>query len=1036
MSIRALVRGLDKMEPASKRRRLDDAGSSSHPYAHPDSDQHCNEAQDSFTGQGIHNREGHIGVGRDININNYGPGTQRHGVHVGLEERRRAILESLQFAQMDARQMSIKQAHAKTCRWFLKDPEYLQWSKNDGAQSEGSFLWIKGKPGAGKSTLMKFLLKQTRRSRSEGIIISFFFNARGEDMEKTTLGLYQSLLVQLLEVRPGLQSILDRFRNGQPQWCVEILQEIFEEAVEGLDETSLVCFIDALDECQEQEVRDMIRFLSELSDAKSRLRVCFASRHYPHITIPKGRSIVLEDKSEHQEDIAKYIDNSLHIGGGKLSQQIRSELQEKASGVFMWVVLVVDILNKECDTGHKHTLRNRLRQIPGDLHALFRDILTRDSHNAPGLLLCIQWVLFAMRPLSPRQLYFAVLAGVEPESLADCHTDDITNDDISKFILDKSKGLAESTKSKLPTIQFIHESVRDFLLKDNGLQAIWQGDSAHLEGQSHEALKGVCFTYMTCDHVSYGIEALVPHEKLSKQEDKDRRTDVNGRFPFLEYATQAVLYHADKAEVGKQSQADFLSTFPLARWVKQHNIFEQHHVRRFTPNVSLLYVLAHENRGALIGIQQEDRSCYQEEFERYGTPLFAALVLKCVSAVQALIERQKRRTRVDLSLSDLDVPTSPEDDCFRFFRRDFHFHRGRGVLFYIAQAHGRKLVEIFYATEVVDAKLKDELGGFPLSYVAQGKNVELAKLLLQRGADVNALSENFSDRGMMPLHHAAETGATEMVEFLVSRGARLDAIDRHGRTPLHYASQSNTVETVELLVNRGAQLNAINKSGQTPLLTASKRGSREIVRVLLEKGANAAISDRDTCSPLHYATKHGDTEMVRILIDKGADAKRTSQHSHETPLHWASAKGNIEIVRLLIERGADIHATTNRGETPLHNVSRCGHVEIVRLLIERGADIHATTNDRRTPLHVASLYGHVEVVRLLIERGASIYAPDCLGYTPLHEASRCGKTGVVGLLLKEGADIHATTSRGETPHDLASERGLDAVAQLLIEKGA
>lgn len=138
--------------------------------------------------------------------------------------------------------------------------------------------------------------------------------------------------------------------------------------------------------------------------------------------------------------------------------------------------LVVEILNKEHDGGRIHALQQRLRDIPGDLHALFHDILTRDRHYRGELLLCIQWVLFAKQPLRPEQLYFAILSGIEPrEVLSKWNPDEVTAPDIKRFILRTSKGLTEVTKSKTPTVQFIHESVKDFLLKENGLKEIWSG---------------------------------------------------------------------------------------------------------------------------------------------------------------------------------------------------------------------------------------------------------------------------------------------------------------------------------------------------------------------------------------------------------------------------------------------------------------------------------------------------------------------------------------------------------------------------------
>src|SRR5262249_55733518 len=147
-------------------------------------------------------------------------------------------------------------------------------------------------------------------------------------------------------------------------------------------------------------------------------------------------------------DIANYVNSELTIGRSKLAEEVRAELRTKAKGIFMWVVLVVDILNKECDRGNIHAFRKRLQEFPQGLDDLFRDILTRDARDRDKLILCIQWVLFAKSSLRPEELYFAVLAGTDHESLGPWDQELITPAVIQRFIVDSSKGLAENTKSK------------------------------------------------------------------------------------------------------------------------------------------------------------------------------------------------------------------------------------------------------------------------------------------------------------------------------------------------------------------------------------------------------------------------------------------------------------------------------------------------------------------------------------------------------------------------------------------------------------
>lgn len=261
------------------------------------------------------------------------------------EEQRQTLLDSLRFDQIDARQMTIKNAHSKTCKWLLHKSEYHDWLDGTKLSEHHGFLWVKGKPGTGKSTLMKFALAHARKTMKDRIIISFFFNARGEDIEKSTIGTYRSLLLQLLERLPALQSVFDSLglstssASTDHRWSTESLKMLLEHAIQSLGESQVVCFIDALDECEETQIRDMISFFERVGELAAssgiRFQVCFSSRHYPHITIRKGLDLVLEGQEGHTQDITNYLETELKIGKSNVAQQIRGKIQERASGVFM-----------------------------------------------------------------------------------------------------------------------------------------------------------------------------------------------------------------------------------------------------------------------------------------------------------------------------------------------------------------------------------------------------------------------------------------------------------------------------------------------------------------------------------------------------------------------------------------------------------------------------------------------------------------------------------------------------------------------------
>ncbi|RHZ50580.1 hypothetical protein CDV55_101959 [Aspergillus turcosus] len=721
------------------------------------------------------------------------------------EEHKRMLLKSLKFDQIDARQMTIKKAHAKTCRWLLSKPEYLDWLDNSKLGEHHGFLWMKGKPGTGKSTIMKFALANARKTMKDRIIMSFFFNARGGDLEKSTVGMYRALLAELLERVPELQCVFDTpelrtwKRDGYHQWGVELLKDLFEQAILRLEKSSLVCFIDALDECVEHQVRDMISFFEQVGElaveAGIHFRIFFSSRHYPYITIKRGLELVLEGQEGHVQDITSYVDSELKIGHSNLAMQIRGELQEKASEVFMWVILVVEILNKAYDGGRVRALRQILRSIPGDLHELFRDILTRDSHNRNELLLCIQWVLFARQPLRPEELYFAILSGIEPGALTEWDTDLITIDVIKRFVLDSSKGLAEITHSRVPTVQFIHESVSDFLLKEDGLCKIWPDIGSNLQGQSHDQLKQCCLTYMNVD-VSKHVDLSEPLP-TAFLEAETLRESVAKAFPFLEYAVRNVLYHADAAEGSGIAQGDFIQGFQVSYWVQLDNLLEQQQLDWHTQNASLLYILAEDNLSNLIRVHPSILSCLDVEGERYKSPFFASLATGSGNALRTFLQAYAAKMSPESRLRELCNKYCQDGSRNPNLGRRFRFSKQRTVLSYIAELGDEVLFSFLLETGKFMLDFKDKDGRTPLSWAAAKGSEAIVKLLL---ATDQVDPDSKDNNGRTPLSWAAAKGNEAIVKLLLARDqVDPDSKDKDGWTPLSWAAEKRHEAIVKLL---------------------------------------------------------------------------------------------------------------------------------------------------------------------------------------------------------------------------------------------
>ncbi|KAI1523435.1 Arp Ankyrin repeat, partial [Pyrenophora tritici-repentis] len=923
-------------------------------------------------------------------------------------EQRQNLLDSLRFSQVDARQMTIKTAHAKTCRWLLKSEQYLSWLDKTKVGKHHGFLWIKGKAGTGKSTLMKFALVNAPKTMKDYIVLSFFFNARGGDMERSTIGTYRSLLLQLLERLPVLQSVFDSLSlssssfSADHQWNVESLKTLLEQAIWALGNSSVVCLIDALDECEEDQVRDMVQFFEHIGDLVVsngiRFQVCFSSRHYPHITIRNGLELVLEGQEGHSQDITNYVETELKIGKSKTAQRVRAELQEKASGIFMWVVLVVGILNKESDRGQVLTLQRKLREIPGDLHELFRDILTRDTHNKEGLVLCIQWILFAKQPLSPEQLYHAILSGVDLEVVAEWDPEEITKDVVKRFILDSSKGLAEVTASKEQRVQFIHESVRDFLLKENGLGKIWPEFGSNFQGQSHERLKQCCLNYISVD---VATPLKIPNDPLKafSQQAASLRKSATETFPFLEYATRSVLYHADAAEDGGISQAGFLDSFPLPRWVKLDILFEKHEVRRHTERVSLLYLLSELNAANLIRIHPSISSCLDEENERYGCAFFAANAMGNQEAMQACIGG------LVISPSVFEYSKScPEKDSIKervegSLGRDFKYSKKVGILIYAVETGSAAVLAYLIGSKTIELDTKDARRRTPL-YVAVDKGSSvLTRMLLDNGADANAQGGDY-------------------------------------RNALQAASERGHTEVVKLLLDKGADVNAQGGLHGNALQAASERGHTEVVKLLLDKGADIALSDENGFTPINAASSNGHSAVARLLLERGACIVAHGADRHcDTIMNLFAFWGHLDLLRLAHEQShADVHLPQIHGRTPLHLAARGGHMDTFQYLISLGLD--PTTMDVKGDdvLCYASSGGSLDIVNAILGRSPKRLR-ESTQWDPLHWACRAGNVEVVRLLIEEGFCSRSVTileSEGQwSPLAIALFHGNDEMLEHL-----
>ncbi|KAL1584501.1 hypothetical protein WHR41_07024 [Cladosporium halotolerans] len=424
------------------------------------------------------------------------------------EKKWAALKKALAFDRMGLRLDTVNPAHADSCRWVLDTEAFQRWRNSELRDSHHGFFWIKGKPGAGKSTIMKYLYEYVQDQKLGFVVLAFFFNARGELLEKSVEGMWRSLLYQLFSTVPECRKIIEIPVSNEIEktWEVATLRESFRKAVLCLRDRKVICFIDALDECCDQnDARDMVAFLENVMQSTHRNKIffytCFASRHYPQITIAHSEEIIVEKEKEHESDIEKYISDKLIVNPQDLRIQLETEIARRSQGVFMWVVLVTREVVEAFNRGAmRKELFNLLNSLPNDLDDMISRIM-RAGASDPGLLLTLQWILVARNPRSNSlltHLYFGLRFASGEKKLSAWDPMEIDLKGMARFVDHSSKGLVEVTSTCRVwwrddfqceefwdyDVHFIHESVREHILA-GGLAVLDTNLRRNVEAMSH-----------------------------------------------------------------------------------------------------------------------------------------------------------------------------------------------------------------------------------------------------------------------------------------------------------------------------------------------------------------------------------------------------------------------------------------------------------------------------------------------------------------------------------------------------------------------
>jgi len=254
----------------------------------------------------------------------------------------------------------------------------------------------------------------------------------------------------------------------------------------------------------------------------------------------------------------------------------------------------------------------------------------------------------------------------------------------------------------------------------------------------------------------------------------------------------------------------------------------------------------------------------------------------------------------------------------------------------------------------------------PLVKAAFKEDLQEVEKLAFASPDLNVRDKNTN---MTALEQAVENANLEIVRVLLRAGADVNATNETGGTPLMFLRDNATVDLVRELLSAGVKVNARDESGGTALMNAASQNKYEVVKELIEAGAKFDLHDTEGRTALMFAATNEDSRIAKLLIDAGADINETD-HDGKAALSMAAEQGDPETVKILISFNANVNARDNNGWSALMYVAGTNDLESARALLNAGADLSVRDKDGKTTLALAREAKQQEMIKLLESRGA------------------------------------------------------------------
>ncbi|KAI0523894.1 hypothetical protein F5B22DRAFT_659652 [Xylaria bambusicola] len=457
-------------------------------------------------------------------------------------DRQRELLADLAINHEEFKDRNPKKVE-NTCKWFLEDSSFRSFRESH----ESSFLWVSAGPGCGKSVLTKSLIdeRQFSTTPATSVVCYFFFKDDDEGRNRSANAL-SAIVHQLC-----IQDLTGKFTNhalSQHNQCGKKLATNFPKLWDTLlhcantpNAGEIICVLDALDECRQDDRNELINRLKDLffqarssSSFTQRLKFFVTSR--PYDTIERliesflNSSSLRIDGEEHSvainQDIDRVIDAKLpelitHFS--PRDQRLVSErLKSMNNRTYLWLRLTFYIIeNNPSDYYESSDVTTLLDQLPNEHSKAYEKIL--EQKHTKHTRHIFQLMLAAKESLSEREALcaFEMITENPPVSHSELEEGIHNIDPFKKMVKNSCGLLVDFHDSKL---SFIHQTVREFLTgnSEEGGESKWAGTFKLPE--CHSAMALSCIQYRSLLELN------------SPTEGHEQNDNTQYSWPFLEYA--------------------------------------------------------------------------------------------------------------------------------------------------------------------------------------------------------------------------------------------------------------------------------------------------------------------------------------------------------------------------------------------------------------------------------------------------------------------------------------------------------------------